>query len=102
MKFLLTAAVAANVFASNPSFNSNQFERALQNYQAVLAGRKQLGDLNGPERRDVMELDRLLHSRKGIVPSETREQCMKRLGSDSASRLEKALLDLKCSQRPAS
>ena len=33
---------------------------------------------------------------------ETREQCMKRLGSDSASRLEKALLDLKCSQRPAS
>jgi hypothetical protein len=100
MKLIIMAALALNFFAATPSFDALRFQRALANYRAMLAGQRELGELSTPDRVDVLELERWLGSRGGIVPSETKEQCKERLGSKSPTQLEEALLDLKCSQRP--
>jgi hypothetical protein len=101
MKLLLVAALALNIASGAPPLRGTDLDRALRNYKAMLAGQKQLVDLPPRERRDVIELDRWLRSRDGIVPSETKEQCEERLASPSPSQLEEALLDLKCSGRPS-
>jgi len=101
MKLIIIAALALH-FASTPAFDPVRLQRALANYRAMLAGQKQLGDLNTPDRLDLLELERWLGSPGGIVPSETKQQCKERLGSKSPTQLEDALLDLKCSQRPTS
>ncbi|HEY7006249.1 MAG TPA: hypothetical protein VH392_07155 [Sphingomicrobium sp.] len=101
MKLIIMAALALNSFAS-PSLDTMRLQRALANYRAMLAGQKQLGDLSGLDRLDLLELERWLGSPGGIVPSETKEQCKERLRSNAPTELEEALLDLKCSQRPTS
>ena len=100
MKLIIMAALALNFFAATPAFDPVRLQRALANYRALLAGQKQLGDLNTPDRLDLLDLERWLGSQGGIVPSETKQQCKERLGSKSPTQLEEALLDLKCSQRP--
>jgi hypothetical protein len=99
MNLLMLMALAANL-AAGPALTGPQMDRALRNYQAVLQGREQLVDLPLPERSEVIELDRWLRSREGIVPSETQRECKARIASGTPSQLEEALLDLKCSQRP--
>jgi hypothetical protein len=102
MKLVIMAALALNFLPAAPSVDSGDIERALRNYRAMLAGQRQLGDLTAPERLEILELERWLGSHNGIAPSETKEQCKERLRLQSTTELEEALLDLKCSQRPAS
>ena len=96
-----TAILAVILAASTPALAQSNVERALQNYRGMLAGKTQLYNLSPQERADVLELDRKLRSYQPIRKSETREQCKERLASASPTGLEEALLDLKCSQRPA-
>lgn len=100
MKCITAGMLALLFFQSAPAPAQNVNERALVNYRQMLAGQKQFHDFNLQEREEILELDRLLHSRGGIKAGETKEQCKERLRSDAPSRLESALLDLKCSQRP--
>ena len=102
MKLIIMAALALTFFGTTPAFDPVRLQRALANYREMLAGQKQIGDLSTPDRLDLLELERWLGSANGIVPSETKQQCMERLGSKSPTQLEEALLDLKCSQRPTS
>jgi hypothetical protein len=64
------------------------------------AGHTPFGNLTPQERRRLLELERWLRTQQGIQPSETKAQCLDRLSSPRPTRLELALLDLKCSQRP--
>jgi hypothetical protein len=99
---VIAAALALNIVTGGTPLTGSELHRAIRNYKAILAGQKQLVDLPLPERRDVIELDQWVRSQRAIVPPETKAQCKARLGSESPSQLEDALLDLKCSQRPAS
>lgn len=74
-------------------------QRAERNYRAVLEGRTQWQQLGPVERREVVELD-ALKRRFPAGPAETRQTCLEREGSANPSRLEREILDLKCSQRP--
>lgn len=100
MKLMVMAALAANV-AAGPALNGPQMDRALRNYEAMLAGTEQFAQLSAPERAEIIELDRWLHSPERAGRPDTRQQCKERLQSETPSRLEEALLNLKCSQRPA-
>lgn len=101
MNALIIAAIGLNMVAASPALSGPALDRALANYRALLAGQMQLGNLTPQARLDLLELERWLHNHEGIAPSETREQCLERLASESPSDLELALVDLKCSQRPS-
>jgi hypothetical protein len=64
------------------------------------AWRTPFGNVTPEEQRRLLELERWLRTQRGIEPSETKAQCINRLSSARPTRLELALLDLKCSQRP--
>lgn len=101
MIFRIAALLSLPVLMSAPAVAQADLGRTLYNYQQMLAGRKQLHDLSPAERAALLELDRWLRH-EGIGPSETKEQCKERLRSGAPTKLEEALLDLKCSQRPSS
>jgi hypothetical protein len=101
MKLLIAAALAWSATASTPTLRGVDVDTALRNYRALLAGQRQLADLPPKQRYDVIELDRWLRSQDGPSGPETKQQCKERLASRTPTRLEEALLDLKCSQRPA-
>jgi hypothetical protein len=98
---LMTAALALNLFGANPALAEAEFDHVVRDYRGILAGRIQLDHLPPQERLEIMQLADWDRSYQGIRPSETTQQCKKRLASPSASRLEEAVPDLKCSQRPA-
>ena len=100
MKSIVMMIFAVQALDASAAPTGPRLDGALQNYRAVVAGQRQLSDLTPRERADLMELDRWLHSRDAIRPSETEDQCTERLSSKSPTDLEGALVDLKCSQRP--
>jgi hypothetical protein len=97
----LIAIAALAMFAAAPAPDTPQADRAVRNYETVLTGQKQLGDLTPPERLELIQLEEWIRLHDNVPPPETKEQCKDRLASDTPSHLEDALLDLKCSQRPA-
>ena len=101
MKLMIAAALAWSATAAGPPLSGVDAQIALRNYEALLAGQVQLGNLSPKQRLDVIELDRWLRSQDGPAGPETKQQCKERLASRTPTRLEEALLDLKCSQRPA-
>jgi len=100
MNALIAAALALSTLSAGPALTAPEIDRALRNYQSLLVGQKQFPDLTVPERLELLELDRWLHSRDG-TDGETKQECENRLSSATPSHLEIALLDLKCSGRPA-
>ncbi len=102
MKLLIAVALAWSSAAGGPTLRGVDVDTALRNYEAVLAGQKQLTDLTPKQRFDVIELDRWLRSQQGMPGPETKQQCKERLASETPTPLGEALLDLKCSQRPSS
>jgi hypothetical protein len=99
MNSLMIAALSLSEAAAGPPAGPT-LERGLITYRSVAAGQTQLPDLTPQERLNLLELQRWLGARPGIEPSETKAQCMDRLSSQTPTRLELELLDLKCSQRP--
>ena len=100
MQSMITAALVLDVLTGTPLPQGFPIDQALSDYRAVVSGGMPLSDLPRRRRQDVIELERLLGSGNGIRPSETQQACRERLASEAPSRLEEALLDLKCSQRP--
>jgi hypothetical protein len=99
MNPLMLAPLALGLMASPPP----QFTAPPQSPITGLNGsawQTPLGNLTPEEQRRLLELERWLRTQQGIQPSETKAQCMDRLSSPRPTRLELALLDLKCSQRP--
>jgi len=101
MNVFLTSVLALGIVAARPPLTGSEWQTAVRNYKALLAGQKQLFELSPVERQNVIELDKWLRSTPGIATSETKERCRERLASRSPSALEEALIDLKCSQRPS-
>jgi hypothetical protein len=101
MPLIITAALALSALSASPRLTGAGLDRAVHNYEAMLAGQRQLGDLTPQERLEVIELDRWLRAHDGKLPVETKQECEKRLGSATPTPLGDALLDLKCSQRPS-
>ena len=95
------ATLAVLLTVSAPAFAQSNVERALQSYKGMLTCQTHLYDLSPQELAAVLELDRKLRFYEPIRKSETIGQCKERLASASPTGLEEALLDLKCSQRPA-
>ena len=100
MNAMIAAALVLDVLTGNPLLHGPGLDQALSDYRAVVSGGLQLSDLPSRRRKNVLELQRLLNSKNGLRASETQQECKERLASESPSRLEEALLDLKCSQRP--
>ena len=100
MSLWTIAALAMHAVTASPVSTGSAGDQALSSSQALAAGQLQLGNLNQQERLDLLALDRWLRSQEGIRPSETRQKCIDRLISNTPTKLESALLDLKCSQRP--
>ena len=98
---LAAVALMVQLAVASPALGQADVDRAVHNYQLLLARQKQFYQLTPQERADVLELDRKLRSGETIRAKETKEQCIERLGSENPTHLEQALLDLKCSQRPA-
>jgi hypothetical protein len=96
------AAFALELVAAGPPMSAPALQQALADYRAMLAGQKQMKDLSTLERQNVIELDIWLRHQPAKVVSETREQCRRRLIPRGGTKLEVALVDLKCSQRPSS
>lgn len=65
-----------------------------------VAGQKAIRELTQQERLNLIALEQWLRAQEGLRTSETRQACIERLASSAPSKLEQALLDLKCSQRP--
>ena len=97
----IAVLLSLQVLMSSAATAQADLNRTLYNYQQMLAGQKQLHELSPAERAAILELDRWLRDHQGIGPSETKEECKDRLQSAAPTQLEQALLDLKCSQRPA-
>ena len=96
---MLFLALAVQLLAASPALPNPALGRAIVVYRQVLAGQRQVSDLTPQDRLALAALQRELRSEEGMTGAETREQCFERLGSKSPTALEKALLDLKCSQR---
>lgn len=73
-------------------------DRAERNWIAVFNGTRAFTDLSPVERQEVLLLDRARREAR-VTPPETRETCVAREQSTAPSRLEEAVVDLKCSQR---
>ncbi|WP_447759986.1 hypothetical protein [Sphingopyxis panaciterrae] len=100
MRALLPIVVAA-LFAAPAAHAESPAGRAKRNYEMLMRGQKQVGDLSPAERAEVARLDQLLR----MQPRDTRpaaERCrdeeIKRAGG-SPSELELRIIGLKCSQR---
>lgn len=100
MRALLPIVVAA-LFAAPAAHAESPAGRAKRNYEMLMRGQKQVGDLSPAERAEVARLDQLLR----MQPRDTRpvaERCraeeIKRAGG-SPSELELRIIELKCSQR---
>lgn len=95
------AMLLALLFAAAPLHAETSAERAKRNYEQIVRGQKQIGDLSPSELAEVAELDRVLKSKPADKRSATqrcRDEEIKRAGG-SPSELELRVIDLKCSQR---
>jgi hypothetical protein len=98
LRLILTTLLLADAAQAAP-VTSVQLQRAEANYRALMDGRKQLSDLSPVELKEVRDLLALAHRTPPIAP-ETKARCLEREASrDGPSHLERAILDLKCSQR---
>jgi hypothetical protein len=101
MDAIMVIGLGLELLTATPAPPQPATERAISNYGLVLAGRRQLSELSLQVRLELIEHGRQLRSHQGGGPSETRQECKDRLTSNTPSRLEGALVDLKCSQRPS-
>jgi hypothetical protein len=100
MKGLAAAALLAALFLPAPASAQHNDERALQNYLDLQAGRKQLQNLTPLELEELRRLDAAV--RAGAVPiqlPDTKARCRERNATEHPTKLEEAVLSLKCSQR---
>ena len=96
MKFR-SACLAGLVAVAAPVAAQPASPHVQRNYQDVVTSRRQLWDLTPFELEQVREFAALL-ARMPAPWRETREECLKRNAtSDQPSKLEAAVLDLKCS-----
>lgn len=96
-------AVAAIVMAIGLGWQGgaaaqDRYPQTLQNYQAVINGTKQLGELSPQELADIAELDRRIRAQKPDTRTPS-QRCVddeiKRAGG-TASQLERRVIDMKC------
>lgn len=96
-KLLLSAVTL--MLSALPAIAQENPDRAVRNYQDIVAGRKQPGQLSPIERQEVMEVDRLV--RTGHKPDKrtARERCIDdeiKSSGRSVSYLARRVIDLKC------
>jgi hypothetical protein len=71
--------------------------QAWANYQALVAGTRQLGDLTPQEKADIAALDRYLREhRDNRTPSQRCVDDEMRRAGGSVTRLERRIIDMKC------
>lgn len=101
MRTLSAAAGIALALTGSAISAQADIERARRNYEQILHGQKQLGELPSHEQAEVAELDRALRGRT-LDKRTPRQRCfdeeIKQAGA-SPSYLERKIIDLKCSQR---
>lgn len=100
MRVWASACVAAALVAiGSPA--SADFERAWQNYHALVNGTRQLAQLTPAEVQELRELDRHIRDRQADKRT-PRQKCIDEeiddLGQEP-SNLALRIIDLKCSQR---
>jgi hypothetical protein len=98
MKSLAAAALLAALFMPAPASAQYDYDRALQNYLDVQAGRKQPQDLTPLELEELRQLDAAVRAGPVQLP-DTKARCRERNATEHPTRLEEAVLSLKCSQR---
>ena len=100
MKGLTAAILPAALLMSAPAFAQFNYDRAQQNYMDLLSGKKQPHDLTPTELYEVRQFDAAVRANPRPLP-DTKANCRERNATaQPPSRLEEAVLDLKCSQRP--
>jgi len=97
MQLLLMALAATLTSGPATPVTRNQAPRQLH---SVVCERQADCPSEARRRRRAYRTERWYPTPEIPLP-ETREECEERLGSQSPSHLEQALLDLKCSQRPS-
>lgn len=93
--------VAAALIAAPAAHAETPAERAKRNYDLLMRGQKQIGDLSPAERAEVARLDQLLRTQPHDMrpaAERCRDEEIRRAGG-SPSELELRIIGLKCSQR---
>lgn len=90
--------IAAAVLSSGTAIAQDRIAQARINYQAVLAGTKQIGQLSAQEQADLVEFDRRLRERMfdDRRPSSRCVDAEIAREGGSVSALARRLIDMKC------
>jgi hypothetical protein len=96
---LLAPVLLAVSFAVlSPQWLDFDLNRARQNLERLLSGKVTVAGLSAIELEEIKRVREILGTSRR--PRETRQACLERELSLEPSDLERALADLKCSQRP--
>jgi hypothetical protein len=96
---LLAPVLLALSFAAlPPKWLDFDFNRARQNLERILSGRVTVAGLSAIELEEIRRVREILGTSRR--PRETRQACLERELSIEPTELERAIADLKCSQRP--
>ncbi|MBA2918660.1 hypothetical protein GON01_12205 [Sphingomonas sp. MAH-20] len=102
MKSLAAAALLAALLLPAPAAAQYDYDRALQNYRDLQAGRKQPQELTPLELEEIRRLDAAVRAGADLGPiqlPDTEARCRERNATAHPTPLEEAVLSLKCSQR---
>jgi hypothetical protein len=95
---LASMILAASASGMSPPWLGFDLNRARQNLERILIGTVSLAQLSALEREEIRRVREIFGTARR--PRETREACLGRELSPEPSELERAIADLKCSQRP--
>jgi hypothetical protein len=102
MKGLAAATLLAALLLPAPASAQYSDDRALQDYLDLQAGRKQPQDLTPLELEELRRLDAAVRAGTDVRPiqlPDTKARCRERNATEHPTKLEEAVLSLKCSQR---
>jgi hypothetical protein len=97
----LTLSAAAPARGASYPFPGFDLTRAVANYEALMRGTRQPGNLSAIELREVREIQRQIGAQH-VDPGTSREQCIveqTRARGGKLSDLAARIVDLACSQR---